>query len=178
MKPEDENSPDSLSRQGLAGHSPALARLFLVGLRPRRARLRFTGQHHYRTGGKEVFQNPTRRKREENNGCIGPSLGKRPSQTQSQSECPRGLGLRSPSVVLIETAGVCETVAAEYSVSGPRWSDRLPFSADGFTKGWIGVPPHEKRTARTTSLPMTATTTFPSRYLRQTQTTRNKPYRA
>ncbi|MGA7700866.1 MAG: hypothetical protein WCB27_14750, partial [Thermoguttaceae bacterium] len=24
-------------------------------------------------------------------------------------------------------------------------------SADGFTKGWIGVPPHEKRTARTTS---------------------------
>jgi len=56
-----------------------------------------------------------------------------------------------PSVILIETAGVCETVAAEYSVSGSYELDRLPVSADGFTKGWIGVPPHEKRTARTTS---------------------------
>ena len=56
-----------------------------------------------------------------------------------------------PSVILIETAGVCETVAAEYSVSDFYESDRLPALADGFTKGWIGVPPHEKRTARTTS---------------------------
>ena len=56
-----------------------------------------------------------------------------------------------PSVILIETAGVCETVAAEYSVSGSQGLDRLPVAADGFTKGWIGVPPHEKRTARTTS---------------------------
>jgi len=60
-----------------------------------------------------------------------------------------------PSVILIETAGVCETVAVEYSVSGSHGPDRLPVSADGFTKGWIGVPPgvppHEKRTARTTS---------------------------
>jgi hypothetical protein len=38
-----QNGPDGLIRQGLTGHSPALARLFLVGLRPRRARLRFTG---------------------------------------------------------------------------------------------------------------------------------------
>ena len=49
MRPENKNSPGSASRQGLTGHSPALARLFLVGLRPRRARLRFTGQNHYRT---------------------------------------------------------------------------------------------------------------------------------
>jgi hypothetical protein len=49
MRPEDKNSPGSTRRQGLTGHSPALARLFLVGLRPRRARLRFTGQNHYRT---------------------------------------------------------------------------------------------------------------------------------
>ena len=41
--------PRQRSRQGLTGHSPALARLFLVGLRPRRARLRFTGQNDYRT---------------------------------------------------------------------------------------------------------------------------------
>ena len=44
-----QKSPGSASRQGLTGHSPALARLFLVGLRPRRARLRFTGQNQYRT---------------------------------------------------------------------------------------------------------------------------------
>jgi hypothetical protein len=56
-----------------------------------------------------------------------------------------------PSVILIETASVCETVAAEHSVSGSYELDRLPVSADGFTKGWIGVPPHEKRTARTAS---------------------------
>ena len=36
-------------------------------------------------------------------------------------------------------------------MSGSYGPDRLPVSADGFTKGWIGVPPHEKRTARTTS---------------------------
>ena len=35
--------------------------LFLVGLRPRRARLRFTGQDNYRTVGEEVPQTPTRR---------------------------------------------------------------------------------------------------------------------
>ena len=49
-----ENSPGGLSRQGLTGHSPALARLFLVGLRPRRARLRFTGQNKYRTSDKQI----------------------------------------------------------------------------------------------------------------------------
>ena len=55
MRPEDKNSPGSASHQGFTGHSPALARLFLVGLRPdhashgARARLRFTGQNHYRT---------------------------------------------------------------------------------------------------------------------------------
>ena len=45
----NEESPDGQCRRGFTGHSPALARLFLVGLRPRRARLRFTGQDHYRT---------------------------------------------------------------------------------------------------------------------------------
>ena len=64
------------------------------------------------------------------------------------------------SVSLIETALQCETVAAEYSVSGSHGSDRLPVSAGGFTKGCMGVPPHEKRTARTTSQSMTATTKF------------------
>ena len=49
MRPENKNSPGGARHQGLTGHSPALARLFLVGLRPRRARLRFTGQNHYRT---------------------------------------------------------------------------------------------------------------------------------
>src|SRR5512137_839679 len=36
-------------------------------------------------------------------------------------------------------------------VSGPLRPERLPREADGFTKGWVGVPPHAKRTARTTS---------------------------
>jgi hypothetical protein len=45
-----QKGPDSASCQGLTGHSPALARLFLVGLRPRRARLRFTVKNQYRTG--------------------------------------------------------------------------------------------------------------------------------
>ena len=58
---------------------------------------------------------------------------------------------RSHRCLSAGTAGVCETVAAEYSVSGSHGPDRLPVSADGFTKGWIGVPPHEKRTAQTTS---------------------------
>ena len=62
-----------------------------------------------------------------------------------------------PGVVLIETACVRETVATEYSVSGPSRPDRLPLQAGGFTKGWMGVPPHEKRTARTTSKNMTVT---------------------
>ena len=45
-------------------------------------------------------------------------LGRGPRRRPRQSECPRGLGLEMPSVILIETAGVCETVAVEYSVSG------------------------------------------------------------
>ena len=49
-----QDSPGGLNRQGLTGHSPALARLFLVGLRPRRARLRFTGQNQYTTTEEEV----------------------------------------------------------------------------------------------------------------------------
>ena len=69
----NENGPGSASRQGPTGHSPALARLFLVGLRPRRARLRFTGQNQYRTREEQDG--------ERDDGCIGPSLGKRPSQT-------------------------------------------------------------------------------------------------
>jgi len=44
-----EKGPGGAGRQGLTGHSPALVRLFLVGLRPRRARLRFTGQNQYTT---------------------------------------------------------------------------------------------------------------------------------
>lgn len=83
-----------------------------------------------------------------------------------------------PSVILIETAGVCETVAAEYSVSGSYELDRLPVSADGFTKGWIGVPPHEKRTSRITSQQMTATTELKTRFLNESQTIETKPYRA
>jgi hypothetical protein len=54
MKPEEKKSPSGAGRQSLTGHSPALAQLFLVGLRPRRARLRFTGQNHYRTKEEEV----------------------------------------------------------------------------------------------------------------------------
>ena len=83
-----------------------------------------------------------------------------------------------PSVILIETADVYGTVAAEYSVSGSQGSDRLPVSADGFTKGWIGVPPHEKRTARTTSQSMTATTKFQNRFFDRTKMIVKKPYRA
>jgi len=49
---------------------------------------------------------------------------------------------RLSSVILIETACVRETVAIEYSVSGPSRPDRLPQQAGGFTKGWMGVPPH------------------------------------
>ena len=101
--------------------------------------------------------------------------GRGPRRRPRQSECPRGLGLRLPSVILIETAGVCETVAVEYSVSGSYEPDRLSVSAGGFTKGWIGVPPHEKRTARTTSQQMTATTKFQSRFPNETQTTKIKP---
>ncbi len=47
MSPQDKNSPGSGGRQGVTGHSPALTWLFLAGLRPRRARLRFTRQVHY-----------------------------------------------------------------------------------------------------------------------------------
>ena len=65
-------------------------------------------------------------------------LGRGPRRRPRQSECPRGLGRRLPSVILIETAGVCETVAVEYSVSGSHGPDRLSVSAGGFTKGWIG----------------------------------------
>ena len=47
-------SPDGQCRRGPTGHSPALARLFLVGLRPRRARRRFTGRNKYRTREEQV----------------------------------------------------------------------------------------------------------------------------
>lgn len=82
------------------------------------------------------------------------------------------------SVCLIETTGVRATVATEFSVSGPNWPDRLSLSAGGFTKGWKGVPPPEKRTAQTTSQPMTATTTFQNRLLNPTKTHHKEPYRA
>ena len=120
----------------------ALARLFLVGLRPRRARLRFTGQNNYRTREEQA-------KREQR--LHRPFL---PEEALADADASLSVPVDSamlPSVILIETASVCETVAAEHSVSGPYGPDRLPVSADGFTKGWIGVPPHEKRTARTTS---------------------------
>jgi hypothetical protein len=51
---QEYNTAPAADRQGLTGHSPALARLFLIGLRPRRARLRFTGQNHYRTTEQQV----------------------------------------------------------------------------------------------------------------------------
>jgi hypothetical protein len=54
MNRENKKGPGGLGRQGLTGHSPALARLFLVGLRPRRARLRFTGQDQYRTQNEQM----------------------------------------------------------------------------------------------------------------------------
>jgi len=41
---EGKRSPGGVKSPGLTGHLPALAWLFLVGLRPRRARLRFTRQ--------------------------------------------------------------------------------------------------------------------------------------
>ena len=37
-----------------------------------------------------------------------------------------------------------ETVAAEYSVSGSCEPGRPPLSADGFTKGCVGVQPRRK----------------------------------
>jgi hypothetical protein len=73
MKAEDKNSPGSASHQGFTGHSPALARLFLVGLRPRRARLRFTGQNHYRTSVDPRNRLKSVGERTEVGGCIGPS---------------------------------------------------------------------------------------------------------
>ena len=79
MNEAREKQPWQRRRQGLAGHSPALARLFLVGLRPRRARLRFTGRNNYRASGDEFPKNTTRKRGGEDDGCIGPSLGKRPS---------------------------------------------------------------------------------------------------
>jgi len=48
-------------------------------------------------------------------------------------------------VALIEAACARETVAPEYSVSGPAGPGRLLISADGFTKGWIwGAAAREK----------------------------------
>jgi hypothetical protein len=98
-----QNSPGSASRQGLTGRSPALARLFLVGLRPRRARLRFTGQNHYRTIAD--FRNRLKNKGEtEVGGCIGPS-----SDEEEALACKASLtspvdSVLQPSVALNETA--------------------------------------------------------------------------
>ena len=77
-------------------------------------------------------------------------------------------------MILIETAGVRETVANDYSVSGPSQPERLPHRQTDITKEWVGVPPHTKRTARTTSQNMTATTELHNRFLDQTRTTGKK----
>lgn len=97
MRPEDKNSPDSANRQGLTGHSPALARLFLVGLRPRRARLRFTGQNHYRTSGD--CRNPLKNEGEQKavGGCIGPS-----SDEEEALACKASLTSPVDSAILAE----------------------------------------------------------------------------
>jgi hypothetical protein len=168
MKRGEKNGPGSASRRSPTGHSPALARLFLVGLRPRRARLRFTGQNHYRTR-----EEPADRQRRLHRPFLR-------EEALADADASLSVPVDSamlPSVVLIETASVCETVAAEYSVSGSQGLDRLPVSADGFTKGWIGVPPQRKERREQPRNKMTATTRFQNRFLNESQTIRKKPYR-
>jgi hypothetical protein len=61
-------------RQDRPGHSPALTWLFLTGLRPRSARLRFTKHRDCRkdeVGGEPITENNGGHKGEKN-GCIGP----------------------------------------------------------------------------------------------------------
>jgi hypothetical protein len=71
---------------------------------------------------------------------------------------------RLPSAQLIEAARRPRDGRKEYSVPGIK-PGRLPKGRRETTKGWIGVSPHAKRTARTTSQDMTATTILHSPFL-------------
>ena len=114
--------------------------LSLVGLLASRARLRFAKQDQY----------STRRGERREDGCIGPSSSEEEAlAAQGQPEQPSGPA-ESAGVALIEAACACETVAPEYSVSGPAGPGRLLDSADGFTKGWIwGAAAYEKNGSTT-----------------------------
>ena len=142
-----QNRPGGLRRRGVTGHSPALARLFLVGLRPRRAQRRFTGQKQYRTREEHA---------ERTTVASALPAGKRPSPAVASLRCHLDSAL-VPSVRLIETALAVRDGRKKYSVLGrtecgtiirPFRPDRLPSLAHGFTKGCVGVQPHTKRTAR------------------------------
>jgi hypothetical protein len=110
-------------------------------------------------------------------GCIGPPTWCRRGPRGRKASLTRNMdSARLSSVSLIETAFVRETVAIEYSVSGPSWPGQLPLKAGGFTKGCMGVPPHAKRTARTTSKNMTVTAESHSRFLNQSDPSRKGPW--
>jgi hypothetical protein len=71
--------------------------LFLAGLRPRRARLRFTRQRHSRVEG--AHETPSDKSAEDRYGSSAVASALLPekkglSWAQGQSECPHGLGLR------------------------------------------------------------------------------------
>ena len=84
--------------------------------------------------------------------------GRAPADAQASLSVPVDSAAVLPSAILIETAGVRGTVAAEHSVSGSQEPGRLPGVADGFTKGWIGVPPQRKERREQPRKPMTVTT--------------------
>ena len=177
MSSENKNGPNSTGCQGPTGHSPALVRLFLVGLRPRRARLRFTGQNKYRTG--RSIPGRARNRQERTTVASALPAGRGPRQTRSQSECPRGLGVGWPSVILIETASVCETVAKNTPCRAT-----LARSAAGFGRriheGMDRGAAAEKRTARTTSQQndrdQQVQRPVPQQDASNRQITKNKPY--
>jgi hypothetical protein len=103
-----QNRPGGLRRRGVTGHSPALARLFLVGLRPRRAQRRFTGQNQYRTREEHA---------ERTTVASALPAGKRPSPAVASLRCHLDSAL-VPSVKLIETALAARDGRKACSVSG------------------------------------------------------------
>lgn len=106
---------------------------------------------------------------------ISPSSGSRdPRGCEASLKLPMAWRM-TPSGSLIETARVRETVATEYSVSGLLANLNDCLWAGVFTKGWIGVPPPEKRTARTTSQNMTVTTDFHPPFPHSTRITKQSP---
>jgi len=113
--------------RGLTRPWRTLAWLFLIGLRPRRARLRFTKHGHCRK--EEVGGEPSKRGNQltediedEESGAVASALLKPRRGPRGRLVSPSWSmdSASLPSVLLIGTAGVPRGGRKEYSVSVPR----------------------------------------------------------